>query len=135
MMLEKNVKKGGAVVLLLVPAAFVILPILILLSGSLMDTVELKGYVTTVFTDGNEWISWKFLPDFPSFENYGKLLFETPQFFVLFHEIGPVYPGRAADLCGSGGMGFCGVSGKRRKGFICPLRGPDAAALSGNDAF
>ena len=44
MMLEKNVKKGGAVVLLLVPAAFVILPILILLSGSLMDTVELKGY-------------------------------------------------------------------------------------------
>ena len=84
MMLEKNVKKGGAVVLLLVPAAFVILPILILLSGSLMDTVELKGYVTTVFTDGNEWISWKFLPDFPSFENYGKLLFETPQFFVLF---------------------------------------------------
>ena len=54
MMLEKNVKKGGAVVLLLVPAAFVILPILILLSGSLMDTVELKGYVTTVFTDGNE---------------------------------------------------------------------------------
>ena len=83
-MLEKNVKKGGAVVLLLVPAAFVILPILILLSGSLMDTVELKGYVTTVFTDGNEWISWKFLPDFPSFENYGKLLFETPQFFVLF---------------------------------------------------
>ncbi|MDE7008297.1 MAG: carbohydrate ABC transporter permease, partial [Lachnospiraceae bacterium] len=84
MMLKKNVKKGGAVVLLLVPAAFVILPILILLSGSLMDTVELKGYVTTVFTDGNEWISWKFLPDFPSFENYGKLLFETPQFFVLF---------------------------------------------------
>lgn len=70
--------------MLLVPALLVVLPILILLSGSLMDTLELKGYLTTVFTDGTEFIKWKLLPDYPSFANYGKLLFETPQFFVLF---------------------------------------------------
>lgn len=80
----KYLQKAGAVLLLLAPALLVVLPILILLSGSLMDTLELKGYLTTVFTDGTEFISWKLLPDYPSFANYGKLLFETPQFFVLF---------------------------------------------------
>ena len=70
--------------LLLAPALLVVLPIIILASGSLMDTLELKGYLTTVFTDGSDFISWKVLPDYPSFANYGKLLFETPQFFVLF---------------------------------------------------
>lgn len=76
--------KMGVILLLAVPALLVVLPILILLSGSLMDTLELKGYLTTVFTDGSDFISWKVLPDYPSFANYGKLLFETPQFFVLF---------------------------------------------------
>lgn len=80
----KYLQKAGAVFSLLVPALLVVLPILILLSGSLMDTLELKEYLTTVFTDGTEFIRWKMLPDYPSFENYGKLLFETPQFFVLF---------------------------------------------------
>lgn len=82
--LRQILTKTGVVILLLVPALLVALPILILLSGSLMDALELKGYLTTVFTDGTEFISWRFLPQFPSFANYGKLLFETPQFFVLF---------------------------------------------------
>ena len=80
----KYLQKAGAVLLLLAPALLVVLPILILLSGSLMDTLELKEYLTTVFTDGTEFIRWKMFPDYPSFANYGKLLFETPQFFVLF---------------------------------------------------
>lgn len=69
---------------LLLPAMLVILPILLLLSGSLMDTWELGGYISPVFTDGSAFVSWRFLPDYPSFAGYGKLLFETPQFFVLF---------------------------------------------------
>ena len=69
---------------LLLPAMLVLLLILLLLSGSLMDTWELGGYISPVFTDGSAFVSWKFLPDYPSFAGYGKLLFETPQFFVLF---------------------------------------------------
>ncbi|MCM1126892.1 MAG: carbohydrate ABC transporter permease [Lachnospiraceae bacterium] len=84
MIAGRCLKKAGAIVLLLLPLLLVILPVLILLSGSLMDTLELNGYLTSVFTDGSKFISWKLLPDFPSFQNYGKLLFETPQFFVLF---------------------------------------------------
>lgn len=81
---KKMLAKMGVVISLLAPALLVVLPIVILLSGSLMDTLELKGYLTTVFTDGSDFISWKVIPDYPSFVNYGKLLFETPQFFVLF---------------------------------------------------
>ena len=69
---------------LLLPAMLVLLPILLLLSGSLMDTWELGGYISPAFTGGSDFVSWKFLPDYPSFAGYGKLLFETPQFFVLF---------------------------------------------------
>lgn len=76
--------KGALWILLLLPAALVVLPMLLLLSGSLMDTWELGGYINTVYMDGDEFISWKLIPDYPSFANYGKLLFGTPQFFVLF---------------------------------------------------
>ena len=86
-MREKLWKPTGrvlAVALLLLPATLVILPILLLLSGSLMDAWELGGYIGTVFTGGEEFISWKLLPDYPTFAGYKRLLFETPQFFVLF---------------------------------------------------
>ena len=81
---NKAAGKAFLTVALLLPAMLVILPILLLLSGSLMDTWELGGYISPVFTDGSAFVSWKFLPDYPSFAGYGKLLFETPQFFVLF---------------------------------------------------
>ncbi len=80
----RAVKKGLAAVCLLPSALLVLLPIALLLSGSLMDGLEMKGYLNPVFMNGEEFISWKLLPDYPSFENYGKLLFGTPQFFILF---------------------------------------------------
>ncbi len=80
----KGLQKGGAAFLLLFPAALVISPLLLLLSGSLMDRLEMGKYIGTVFTEGTEFIRWKLMPDYPSFANYKKLLFETPQFFVLF---------------------------------------------------
>ena len=39
----KNAEKGFALFLLLIPTVLVILPLLLLLSGSLMDTYELSG--------------------------------------------------------------------------------------------
>lgn len=81
---RKTLLKGCAFSLLLLPAILVVVPLLLLLSGSLMDTWELRGYLESVFTEGNGFISWKLIPDYPSFANYKKLLFETPQFFVLF---------------------------------------------------
>lgn len=82
--IKKVFHKMFVICLLLIPALFVILPVLVLLSGALMDSYELRRYLSTVFTQGNTFIDWKLIPDYPSFENYKKLLFETPQFFILF---------------------------------------------------
>ncbi len=71
-------------ILIFLPALLIILPILILLSGSIMDTYELTEYLLPVFTERDSFISWRFVPEYPTFENYGRLLFLTPQFFVLF---------------------------------------------------
>lgn len=78
------IRKGFIVFLLLIPAVFVVMPVLVLLSGSLMDSYELKSDLSSVFAQGNEFISWRLIPDYPTFENYKKILLETPQFFVLF---------------------------------------------------
>lgn len=77
----KNIMKTT---LVLLPGILIILPVLVLLGGSLMDVYELRGYLTPVFAEGERFIQWSVIPDFPTFENYGNLLFMTPQFFVLF---------------------------------------------------
>ena len=80
----KGIKDDIMTFLLLLPAVFVCLPIILLVTGSVMGNGELKQYLSPVFSDGMEFISWKIVPNYPTFENYGKLLFLTPEFFVLF---------------------------------------------------
>lgn len=80
----QEVKEAAVMLVLMLPAVFVFIPVIILLTGSVMGSGELKQYLSPVFTEGMEYISWKLIPDYPTFENYGKLLFLTPQFFVLF---------------------------------------------------
>lgn len=82
--LTGNMRNRLTIIMLLIPALFSVFPIVLLLTGSVMDQYELKGYLNSIFTDGLEFISWKLMPDYPTFENYGRLLFVSPQFFVLF---------------------------------------------------
>lgn len=78
------VRRAGVVFLLLLPGMLVLLPVALLITGSVMDQYELKEYLSPVFTESVTFIRWKLMPDYPSFENYGKLLFLTPSFLVLF---------------------------------------------------
>lgn len=80
----KKLKQDLISALLILPAVFVCLPIVLLITGSVMGNGELRQHLAPIFTDGLEFINWKIIPDYPTFENYGKLLFMTPQFFVLF---------------------------------------------------
>ncbi len=80
----KDLKRGITVCLLFVPTVLVCLPILLLVTGSVMGNGELRQYLAPVFSDSLTYISWKLVPDYPTFESYGKLLLMTPQFFVLF---------------------------------------------------
>ena len=82
----KELKKGLTVFLLFLPTVLVCMPVILLVTGSVMGSGELRQYLAPVFTDSYRYISWKLVPDYPTFENYGKLLFMTPQFFVLFWE-------------------------------------------------
>ena len=80
----KDLKRGITVCLLFVPTLLVCLPIVLLATGSVMGNGELRRYLAPVFSDALTYISWKLVPDYPTFENYKRLLFEMPQFFVLF---------------------------------------------------
>lgn len=81
---KMEVKQDIITLFLLLPAVFTVLPIILLITGSVMGNGELKQYLSPIYAEGMEYISWKLIPDYPTFANYGKLLFLTPQFFVLF---------------------------------------------------
>ena len=80
----KELRRGITICLLFVPTLLVCLPIVLLVTGSVMGNGELRQYLAPVFSDALTYISWNLVPDFPTFESYVKLLFMTPQFFVLF---------------------------------------------------
>lgn len=79
-----KIKKYMTIALLLIPAVLICLPVLLLLTGSFMDSLEMKAYLLPAFGGGEGFISWRLMPDYPTFEHYGRLLFMTPSFFVLF---------------------------------------------------
>ncbi|MBD5506858.1 MAG: carbohydrate ABC transporter permease [Lachnospiraceae bacterium] len=80
----KKIKKQITTVVLLLPAILICFPVFLILTGSVMDSIELGQYLGPVFGGGEGFIRWKVMPDYPTFEHYGRLLFQTPSFFVLF---------------------------------------------------
>lgn len=59
-------------------------PVLFLLSGSIMSRYELSKSLLPLMTGQEELITWAFFPRYPTFEHYARILFQTPQFFVVF---------------------------------------------------
>ena len=59
-------------------------PLLLLLSGSLADGIEWNRRIQPLLRDSQEYIEWKWIPDYPTLENYKELLFYAPDFLVLF---------------------------------------------------
>ena len=83
--LKKGKWKNGFVeAVLLLPSLLVCIPILLLITGSVMGRGELAAYLRPVLGEAEGYITWKLMPDYPTFGNYKRLLLETPQFFVLF---------------------------------------------------
>ena len=87
--ISDNIRRGVSGSILLLPGILVALPVVLLITGSVMDQYELAELLKPIFQEKGageafQFISWRLVPDFPSFANYGKLLFLSPQFFVLF---------------------------------------------------
>lgn len=64
--------------------AAICLPVLMLVSGSLADGLEWKQRAAGYLYDTQEYISWRWIPDYPTLEHYKRLLFYSPAFFKLF---------------------------------------------------
>ena len=64
--------------------AVICLPVLMLVSGSLADALEWKQRTIGYLQDTQEYISWRWIPDYPTLEHYKRLLFLSPAFFKLF---------------------------------------------------
>lgn len=69
---------------MLIGAAFMCLPMVLLASGSLMSQGELKDCLGPVLAGQSGYASFSLLPEFPTLRAYAELLLDTPQFFVTF---------------------------------------------------
>lgn len=59
-------------------------PVVLILTGTVMSRYELRECLLPLMADTGRMIGWKFFPAYPTFEHYVRLLFYTPQFFVVF---------------------------------------------------
>lgn len=59
-------------------------PVLFLMTGSGMGSGELKAYLGPVMAESSGFVSWRFIPQYPTLRNYVELLLDSPQFFVMF---------------------------------------------------
>ena len=87
--ISDNLQRGVSASILLLPGILVVLHAVLLVTGSVMDQYELAELLKPIFREKGageafQFITWRLVPDFPSFSNYGKLLILSPQFFVLF---------------------------------------------------
>lgn len=81
---EKRCIKGLETLLIIGLGIVFCMPVFLLAAGSLADSIEWKNR-TEAFLEGTEgYIRWNWIPDFPTLEQYQRLLFYMPQFFVLF---------------------------------------------------
>ncbi|MCM1090741.1 MAG: carbohydrate ABC transporter permease [Butyrivibrio sp.] len=60
------------------------LPIGILVSGSIADAVEWQGRLEPMLKEGEGFIGWRWIPDYPTGEHFKRLLFYSPGFLHLF---------------------------------------------------
>lgn len=80
-------KKTGkllAAALLLGLGFLFLLPVLLLISGSLADSFEWQGRVLPLVLENGESIRWSWIPDYPTGEHLKRLLFYSPAFLRMF---------------------------------------------------
>lgn len=81
---RKTIQKVFITIALFLLGAMFCAPLLYLLSGSVMSRYELRECLGSLMNQTEALITWKFFPDYPTFEHYTRILFQTPQFFVVF---------------------------------------------------
>lgn len=70
--------------ILLIISLFMCFPVVFLMTGSFMGSAEISGHLSPVLTKSNEFVTWSLLPKYPTLRSYIELLFDTPEFFIMF---------------------------------------------------
>lgn len=83
-MTRKKIGNGLAGGIFLALGTAICMPVLMLVSGSLADGLEWGQRAAGYLYDTQEYISWRWIPDYPTLEHYKRLLFYSPAFFKLF---------------------------------------------------
>lgn len=81
---KDTIKRALIKISLLAVGALFCAPVVLLLGGSIMSRYELRECLLPMLADREELIHWIFFPRYPTFQHYGRVLFQTPQFFVVF---------------------------------------------------
>ncbi len=82
--MRKDIRKWLAGGFFTALGAGICLPVLMLVSGSLADSLEWEQRTACYLRDTQEYIVWRWIPDYPTLEHYKRLLFFSPAFFRLF---------------------------------------------------
>lgn len=82
--MRKDIRKWLAGGFFIALGAGICLPVLMLVSGSLADGLEWEQRTACYLRDTQEYIVWRWIPDYPTLEHYKRLLFFSPAFFRLF---------------------------------------------------
>lgn len=78
-------KKKIVFIILVAISIFMCFPVIFLISGSFMSVDELNTYLAPVLSEKSKgYISWGLLPSYPTLRAYVELLFDTPEFFIMF---------------------------------------------------
>lgn len=78
-------KKKIIFIILVAIAIFMCFPVIFLLAGSFMSVNELNTYLAPILAEKSKgYVSWGLLPSYPTIRAYVELLFDTPEFFVMF---------------------------------------------------
>lgn len=82
--MKKKIHKAVIKICLLILGGLFCAPLLFLLSGSVMSRYELTQSLLPLMVENEQMIKWHFFPDYPTFQHYIRILFQMPQFFVVF---------------------------------------------------
>ena len=71
-------------VMLFAVGALAVLPVLILVSGSITGEAELYGWIAPILGEQEGFVRLRLFPDYPTLRNFVELLLDSPEFFQMF---------------------------------------------------
>ncbi len=82
--MRKKIRVWFATGICAAAAALICAPLLMIPSGSLMDSVEMRRILAPILGEGKGFAVWHLIPFYPTIGHFYRLLIESPAFYQLF---------------------------------------------------